>query len=961
MNKFNLVPKLNLEPNLKRHLSLWNPLDYLRLLYWVFFFPQALQWYVDKFSDKNVVAKNQTKNDRFKRFRKNFISYRLFIQGCLILFFILLIPIFQIGVFNLNNTNKQTFNVEHNRVSLKGTEQRKNAKYPLNKQDLHFYNQFIKKPQLAEDPSFSKKIATAYSSNSESWEWWLYGLFFGIWIIAHIGILKPWQGISFGLTFTIVLGLQLCMFFLAGYFTRLEQIKNSYLLHTVGISKAVFEIVLDSDILFFLPTGIVLGVVSSIGCSLNRKSQKETAASLIIPLSTMVYALFTDNFVSWIVYLILLNLLSYRLESWLISYLFGRQAVFNTNQLISRVTSLPLPYISSYLKNWLEQDWETGIHNANQLVQYTLQFVPVSKTINKTLATISDAHLIYRVSQLAANPFDWKIVHFASAPLNRTEKALSKNTRIDTSARATAAGFWYLHEQQPDKAAEAFEKVRSLLYGEEVYTLAKTLAIFQPATELDRIANLDVPIFPQDNLLRPETWQVLSSLKRVVEDVRSVQHSVSRTAKALASNRAIGELTAILDAPEIIPEAERELIIKIAQNWKQALERIAKDIGNITVTKPVINPYVIGDPVQGSLFAGREDIMRQLEELWSGDRLQSVVLYGHRRMGKTSILLNISNYLNSEVELAYINLLRLGDSSLGVGEILMQICDGIAEVTGIAPPDDDTLLKLPYRTFERYIKRVGHVNKGLIIAIDEFEKIEELIAAQLIPTDFLGFLRGIVQMNPKIALIFAGLHTLEEMTGDYFQPFFASVIPIHVGFLNAGATRQILSNPIDLTSSTSLTESEFLLDYTSEALDLIHHLTAGQPYLVQLIGFQLVRRYNQQKFEQGMIRYPLFAVKDIEAIIDREFYQRGRYYFAGVWGQAGQDVIGQQEIIKTLAVYPQGLSKSELIARVELDLSICEQAIAILNRHDVIVLTETGCKIVVELFRQWVLRSAQIS
>ncbi len=41
------VPKLDLAPKLKRPLSLWNPLDYLRLLYWVFYFPQALHWYVE--------------------------------------------------------------------------------------------------------------------------------------------------------------------------------------------------------------------------------------------------------------------------------------------------------------------------------------------------------------------------------------------------------------------------------------------------------------------------------------------------------------------------------------------------------------------------------------------------------------------------------------------------------------------------------------------------------------------------------------------------------------------------------------------------------------------------------------------------------------------------------------------------------------------------------------------------
>src|ERR671932_171693 len=51
MSQHRPVPRLDLTPKLKRPLSLWNPLDYLRLLYWVFYFPQALRWYVDTFVD----------------------------------------------------------------------------------------------------------------------------------------------------------------------------------------------------------------------------------------------------------------------------------------------------------------------------------------------------------------------------------------------------------------------------------------------------------------------------------------------------------------------------------------------------------------------------------------------------------------------------------------------------------------------------------------------------------------------------------------------------------------------------------------------------------------------------------------------------------------------------------------------------------------------------------------------
>lgn len=950
MNKYNSVPKLNLEPKLKRPLSLWNPFDYLRLLYWILLFPQAVGWYIDKFGSGNAFIISKDISNRLKLLHQKPIIHKLFIQGFLLIFFLLLIPTYQFGKANFSNVERRTSVIEHSQIQKPETEKIK--PYSINSnRNLEFYDWF------AEKHSFSKEIETTYTSNSEPWQWWFFIICYSIWIVIHIFILKPWKGISFSLTFGILLGIELSAFLWIGYFADLSQVKKGYFLHTIHILKAFLETAFDRDTLLGLLMGMVIGIICSISNSLHRKVELETLASLITPLALIMFGLFTNNLLFCIVYLLTVYLLVSRLESWLISCLFSRQAIFKRNWLISRLTPLPLPFISPYLKNWLEQNWEVGIYNANQLVKYTLQFIPVSKTINKTLATTSKAHLIYRISQLAAISYDWRLIHFASAPLNRKVKTLSKNTRTDTPVRATAAGFWYLHEKQPDKATEAFEKVRSLLYGEEVYTLAKTLATFHPVQELEQIASLDVPAFPQDSLLRPESWQALSSLTRVVEEVKAIQQSVSHTTKALALNRAIGELTTVLDRPEI-PEAERELIIEIAQNWKRSLERIARDVGNVSITKPVLNPYVIGDPVQGSLFAGREDIMRQLQELWlDSNRLQSVVLYGHRRMGKTSILLNINSYIDAEIDIAYINLLRLGDSSQGVGEVLMQICDGIAEVTSVIPPSDDDLLKLPYRTFERYLKQVERTNyKSLIIAIDEFEKIEELIELRRIPTDFLGFLRGIVQMNPRIAVVFAGLHTLEEMTGDYFQPFFASVIPLHVGFLNRGATRQILANPIQNIPSPSIAESDdFVLDYTPQALDFIYQMTAGQPYLVQLIGFQLVRHYNRETFELGIARHPLFTVEDVKIIIDRQFFQQGRYYFEGVWGQAAQNVIEQQAIIEALAPYSQGLSEADLIAHAKIDRDTCLKAIAILKRHDVIVQTTTGWQTIVELFRLWVL------
>src|SRR5262245_58010774 len=47
-------PPFPYAPRRRRPLSLWNPFDYLLLLYWVFFFPQALRWYVETFSSLPV-------------------------------------------------------------------------------------------------------------------------------------------------------------------------------------------------------------------------------------------------------------------------------------------------------------------------------------------------------------------------------------------------------------------------------------------------------------------------------------------------------------------------------------------------------------------------------------------------------------------------------------------------------------------------------------------------------------------------------------------------------------------------------------------------------------------------------------------------------------------------------------------------------------------------------------------
>jgi hypothetical protein len=61
-----------------------------------------------------------------------------------------------------------------------------------------------------------------------------------------------------------------------------------------------------------------------------------------------------------------------------------------------------------------------------------------------------------------------------------------------------------------------------------------------------------------------------------------------------------------------------------------------------------LNPYVAGSVLDGEEgFFGREDILRLVEDELRSPHQNAVVLYGQRRIGKTSILLQLERRLPS--------------------------------------------------------------------------------------------------------------------------------------------------------------------------------------------------------------------------------------------------------------------------------------------------------------------------
>ena len=863
---------LNLEPRLNHPLSLWNPLDYLRLLGWVFFFPQAIDWYVERFAGGNTPPGETSWRREWTFLRVNTVRRTLVVQTWLL---IMSIPLLLSSLLTAVGIGSSLAN---GAVSM------------------------IVVLVLMVGPIMTESMADRVRTIVVA------GVLGGVAGIVPPDLTEAMAAVTFGMILSLSFG---------------------------GVRGVRINAV--SDVLVRLWGGVsIMVTVSILGIVTGRLQGSVTGVLMAAVVAGIVVGS-------------ALGAMSLRPGHWLAGSLLALIGHAGSALAIAHPTALPLWGLRHRLAITLRADWLAGIGYVNQILAYTLQFIPAAAAVEQVLAETQPAQLLPRIAVLTCAPFDWGLVRYATTSLRnalsrelvrrlvlvplwgrRLAERYDIEPRIDTPARAACAGFWYLHEKKADLAADAFARLHRLPYGMEMFALTVTLKLLNKATALPLIASVNLPAM--DNLptpqLRPESWQAIGHFRRATQEARAVQNSYSRSARSLALNRALGELTAVLE-DKSLPEPEKDLILDAAEKWREALLAVAGEVGEVNITEAVANPYVIGDPVRGRLFVGREDILGKLEEWWQPRApLQSVVLFGHRRMGKTSILLNLPDHLGAGIALAYVNLQLVGKAE-NAGQVLMTIADRVGRATGVQPPGDADLLALPYQSFERYLTAVVAAldERGLIIALDEFESLDEWSKTGAIPPDFVRYLRGLVQMHPRLGFVFAGLHTLEEMTADYFQPFFASVIPLHVSFMREADAKYLLANPAD----------DFLLDYDAEALEQAWRLSGGQPFLVQLLGFSLVNRYNDQRFERHQMREPRFSAGDVAAAVaDPEFYQLGRYYFAGVWGQAGQGIPGQQTVLRALAPRVEGLPVADLQAVTGLDDEALRGALQALARHDVL-------------------------
>jgi hypothetical protein len=498
--------------------------------------------------------------------------------------------------------------------------------------------------------------------------------------------------------------------------------------------------------------------------------------------------------------------------------------------------------------------------------------------------------------------------------------------------------------------------------GSDLASVVNLLADLLDADSLSKIAQANISIiFNNVNsadrpFLQEAFLAILKQLDSVSDQITIYKAATSKANRQAALLRATEMLQELVESVKHLGiDPERAILARIIEQWQTLIIAEGGAVGREVELRPVANPYISTNPVTGSLFVGRNDIFRSLEALWSSaGQVPSVVIYGHRRMGKTSILHNLGARFGNSTVIVDFNMQRVGlvrsDANLlyYLAITIYDTCKRLGLTSLEEPVEADYSDTNPTLAFNRFLSRLDQLRQGrrLLVTVDEFEKIEDQIIAGRLTPDLIDFWRGAFMTFPWFVMAFAGLYELEERRHDYWNPLFGSVKAIKISFLSPRDARQLITQP----------SADFDIDYDEDAIAEIIDLTNGQPSLVQRICENLVACFNEQVFEQGVERSHRFSLADVQAVIDAPAFERdAQAYFDGIWVQAERsDPAGQTAALKALAHHPEGLNLADLTTALGQPAEHITAALTTLQRHDVVILAGGRYRFAVELMRRWV-------
>lgn len=305
----------------------------------------------------------------------------------------------------------------------------------------------------------------------------------------------------------------------------------------------------------------------------------------------------------------------------------------------------------------------------------------------------------------------------------------------------------------------------------------------------------------------------------------------------------------------------------------------------------IANPYVVGRPLSGAsaaLYVGRHDVFAWLAENIVGvARPNALLLYGRRRIGKTSTLYQITEgdrgrplrHGDRPLKTAYVDLQRLAGRPTDewLRRLARDICNRInTSMLARSVPDSPVAGESAYAVFERCLDRLEQTlpaNELILLAIDELEQLRAGIDAGTLSAELLPFLRSQIQHRARIIFLLCGS---PDLLDEFWRPIVDLTARHPIEALSYEETMLLIRRPV-----------EGVLAFEAPAEEAIWRLSGGHPFLVQTLCHRLISFVNRRHTHAAI------QAQDVEAVmrqIEREGFSGEPAFVA-----AGRSIVGSPE------------------------------------------------------------------
>ncbi|MDZ8090757.1 MAG: ATP-binding protein [Nostoc sp. DedQUE05] len=382
-----------------------------------------------------------------------------------------------------------------------------------------------------------------------------------------------------------------------------------------------------------------------------------------------------------------------------------------------------------------------------------------------------------------------------------------------------------------------------------------------------------------------ELGTVLPQFLEISQDVRASEEATSPYRKYELLNIPITALRQLGQSLALTKDARVAVSFgNTAQSWLIILETAQRTLNEqAQQSKEIRQVYIAGNSLDPKTaknrFKGRIDIFREIESLALSEQPPVLLLYGGRRTGKTSALKYLPYRVQANIVPLLVDLQGAASATTlkGLAENLAQ---QIIEAARRLPrrvylpnPDASKLAEDPFPALQTWLAEIERSNSGkqFLLCLDEYERLGEVVEATSSRAP-LNFMRNLLQHQRKWILLFSGSHELSELD-DYWSDYLINTRALRMTYLHELEARDLIQQPVE----------NFRDIYEPTAVDEIIQLTRCQPYLVQLVCYELVELLNRDirrnRREADTAKATAQDVKEVIPVV----LERGDQYFRELW------------------------------------------------------------------------------